>query len=60
MMFQEMKALLANESGSSFLENMLWIALFTLAVGAGVATLTGATKAKLGEIVNKINGVGTP
>lgn len=55
-----MKALLVDEGGSSFLENMIWIAIFTLAVGAAVAGLTDATKTKLQEITNKVSGVGTP
>ena len=59
-MLQELKALLVDEGGSSFLENMIWIAIFTLAVGAAVAGLTNATKTKLQEITNKVSGVGTP
>lgn len=59
-MFLKLKSLLIDEGGSSILENMLWIALFTLAVGAAVVSLTNVTKTKLQEIVNKVSGVGTP
>lgn len=59
-MIRELRAFIADSGGSTSLENMLWIALFVLAVGTGVTTLATAMNAKLQDMANKVSGVGIP
>jgi len=52
--------LLSGERGSAFLENALWIILFTLTIAVMVTSLASATGTKFGELTDRIGQVGTP
>ncbi|OIQ59741.1 hypothetical protein MOTE_09970 [Moorella thermoacetica] len=54
------KNMFLDERGNTFLENALWIILFTLAVGTMIGSLATATKGKIQEMIDRISGVGTP
>ncbi|MEW6300795.1 MAG: hypothetical protein AB1671_24195 [Thermodesulfobacteriota bacterium] len=56
----EVLKLLSGERGSVFLENALWIILFTLTIAVMVTGLASATGTKFGELTDRIGQVGTP
>lgn len=45
-----------DESGSSILENMLWILLFVLGVAGAATLLKNATAGMATKMANQING----
>lgn len=49
-----------DDRGDAFLQNALWIALFTLAVGTMIGGLAAATKEKIQAMIDQIRGVGGP
>lgn len=59
-MLSDLKRLLGDERGSSFLENALWLILFTLTIAAFVASLASVTGEKISELTNRVGEVGTP
>ena len=55
-----MLKLLSDERGSTFLENALWIILFTLTIAVMVTGLASVAGTKFGELTDRIGQVGTP
>lgn len=54
-MYQKIINVLLDENGSTFIENMLWIALFVLVVAGMVSQLAGATTGVIQDMINKIS-----
>ncbi len=53
------RGVLADERGSSFIENALWIILFVLTISPFILALATTIGTKFTEIVSKINSIGT-
>lgn len=52
--------LFKDQRGSTFLEIMLWMALFVLAIAPVIAGIASATSGKFNLMKNRIEQVGTP
>ena len=60
-MLKKIKEMLADNRGSAFIENGLWIIVVILIVaGAGYALANGGIKTKFTEIQNTVTSVQTP
>ena len=57
---RNIKRVLQDERGSQFIENALWIILFTFAVAILVGNLADATSIKFQQMTQRIEQVGTP